>query len=90
MWACDRLRELIEQRLLNLGKFCGIHDFEDVFHFVKEHNFFSTVDFRPVSQQPQHDLFERQPRSDLISEGFEAHLFSQSGVLLQKLHDAIC
>lgn len=49
MWACDRLCELIEQRLLNLGKLCGVHDLENIFHFIQEHDLFSTVDFRPVS-----------------------------------------
>ena len=66
MWTCDRLRELIEEWLLNLGKLCGIHDFEDIFHFVKEHNLFRTVDFRPVSQQPKNDLFKRQSGSSQI------------------------
>lgn len=63
MWARDGLRELIEQRLLDLGKFGGVHDLENIFHLVEKHDLFGTVDFRPVPQQAQDDLLKRQPGS---------------------------
>jgi hypothetical protein len=47
---------LVEQGLLDLCKFGRIHDFENVFHFVQEHDLFGTVDLRPVSEQAQNDL----------------------------------
>jgi hypothetical protein len=34
VWAGDRFCQLVEKRLLHLCKFCGIHDFEDVFDLV--------------------------------------------------------
>jgi hypothetical protein len=48
MWTGNRLGQLIEQRLLDLGEFRRIHHLEDVFDFVQEHDFLGAVDFWPV------------------------------------------
>jgi hypothetical protein len=56
MGAGDRLGELIEQWFLDLGKLGGIHDLEDIFNLVKEHDFFGAVCLWPVSQQSKYDL----------------------------------
>lgn len=47
--TCDGLCELIEKWFLDFGKFLRVHDLKDIFHFVQEHDLFSTIDFRPVS-----------------------------------------
>lgn len=54
--AGNRLGKLVEQRLLNLGELCGIHDFKNVFHFVQEHDLFGAVDLGPVAQQSEDNL----------------------------------
>lgn len=56
MWTCDRLRQLIEQRLLHLCELAWIHDFENVFDLVKEHDLFGTIHLGPVSQQAKDNL----------------------------------
>jgi hypothetical protein len=56
MWTCDRLCELVEERFLNLGELCWVHHFEDVFHFIEEHYFFSAVYLGPVPKEPEDDL----------------------------------
>lgn len=45
-----RSRELTEESVLHFGKLGGVHDFEDVFYLVQEHDLFGTVDFWPVSE----------------------------------------
>lgn len=54
--AGHRLGELVEQGLLDLGKFCRVHHLEDVLDFVQEHDFLGTVDLGPVAKQAQDDL----------------------------------
>lgn len=56
MRACNRLGQLLEEWLLDFGKFRRVHHLEDVFHFVKVHNFLGAVGFRPVSQQTEDHL----------------------------------
>ena len=56
MRAGHRFGQLIEQRLLDFSKLVWIHDLEDVFNFIKEHDFLGAVDFRPISKETQHDL----------------------------------
>ena len=56
MRACNGFGQLVEERLLNLGKLIRIHYFEDILDLIKVHNFFSTVDLRPISQQSEDDL----------------------------------
>ena len=50
MWAGDRFSQLVEKWLLDLGKFVRIHNFEDIFDFVEEHDFLGAVDFRPIAK----------------------------------------
>lgn len=45
----NRFRQLVEEWFLNLCEFCRVHDFEDVFDLVQEHDFLGTIDFWPVS-----------------------------------------
>jgi hypothetical protein len=56
MGTCDRLCQLVEQRLLDLGKLSRVHDFEDVFNLVEEHDLFGAVDLGPVPQETEHNL----------------------------------
>jgi hypothetical protein len=47
----NRFGELIEEWLLDLGKLLWVHDFENIFDFIQEHDFLGAVGFGPVSQQ---------------------------------------
>ena len=73
--AGDRLRELVEERLLDFSKFGRIHDFEDVFHLVEEHDFFCAVDFGPISEKTENHLLNVRTRfgNRLVK---VSHLFS--------------
>lgn len=55
--AGNRFGELMEERLLNLGELGWVHDLENVFNLIEEHNLFGTVDFGPVTQQTENHLF---------------------------------
>lgn len=57
MWTGYRFCELVKYRFLNLCEFRRIHDFEDVFNFVQEHDFLCTIDFWPISEEPKDHLF---------------------------------
>ena len=57
MWTSYRFSELVKYRFLNLCKFRGVHDFEDIFNFVEEHDFLRTIDFWPVSEESKDNLF---------------------------------
>lgn len=35
----------MEERFLNFGEFGWVYDFENVFNFIEEYNFFGIVDF---------------------------------------------
>lgn len=48
----------MEEGLLDLGEFGGIHDLEDVLDLVEEHNLFRAVGLGPVPQQAQDDLVQ--------------------------------
>ena len=54
--ASDRFGELMEERLLHLGKFGWIHDFKDVLHFIEKHDLLGAVDLGPVAKKAEHDL----------------------------------
>lgn len=56
VWASHRLGELAEQGLLDLCKFGRVHDFENVFNLVQEHDFLGAVDLGPVAQETKHDF----------------------------------
>lgn len=56
MRASDRFGQLIEERLLDFGKFRGIHYLKNVLHLIKEHDLFCTVDLGPITQKTEHDL----------------------------------
>lgn len=72
---------------MDLGKLCRVHDFEDVFNFVQEHDFLRAVDFGPVPEKPQDDLETSVTCTNKNSN--ITYLFCQSSVLFQKLDDAI-
>lgn len=92
MRARHRLRQLVEEGFLNLGKFCGIHHLEDVLHLIQEHDFFCTVDLWPITKKPKNNLhfvhmlviFRYFPGSRS-----KYYLFGQSRVLLQELDNAV-
>lgn len=50
MRACNGLGELMEQGLLDFGKLGGIHNFENVFYFIQEHDFLGAINLRPIAQ----------------------------------------
>jgi len=52
----NRLRKLVEQRLLNLSKLCRVHNLENVLDFIEEHDLLGAVDFRPVAKKAQYHL----------------------------------
>lgn len=52
VWTGHALCELVEERLLDLGKLGRIHDLKDIFHFVEEHNLLRAVGLRPVTEEP--------------------------------------
>ena len=54
------LCELIEERLLHLGELARIHDFEDVFHLVEEHDLLRTVHLGPVAEQTNNHLLRER------------------------------
>jgi len=56
MGASDRFGQLMEERLLNFGKFGRVHDFKDVLHLIEEHDFFGAVDLGPIPQEAEHNL----------------------------------
>ena len=56
MRAGDRFCKLIKQGFLHLGELRGVHDFEDVFDLVEEHDLFRAVNFGPVTQQTENHL----------------------------------
>jgi hypothetical protein len=56
MRACHGFRELVEQRLLDLGEFGRVHDLKDVFDFVEEHDLLGAIDLGPVPQKTKHNL----------------------------------
>ena len=57
MWASDGFCELMENGLLYFSELRRIHDFEDIFYFIEEHDFFGAVDFWPVSEKAENNLF---------------------------------
>jgi len=48
--ACNRLGQLVEEGLLDFGELGWIHDLEDIFNFVEEHDLLCAVDFGPIAQ----------------------------------------
>lgn len=54
--AGNRFSELVEQWLLNLGKFRRVHDLENVFHLIEEHDFLGAINLGPVTQQSKNHL----------------------------------
>ena len=46
----------MEERLLDLGEFCRIHNLKDILDFVQEHDFLCAVDFGPVSKKTEDNL----------------------------------
>lgn len=83
----NRLGQLIKQRFLYLGKLCRVHDLKNVFYLIEEHDFFRTVDLRPISEETQYHLIllvlVRERAIDIT------YLLGQSRVLFQKLHYTI-
>lgn len=62
--ACHRFRQLMEQRLLDLGELRWVHDLENVFHLIEEHDLFGAVDLGPVPEETKHDLITREKVDD--------------------------
>lgn len=55
--AVDAPRELLEQMDLDLLKLGGIDHIKDLFHFAQKHHLLGGVDFRPILEKPEYDLF---------------------------------
>jgi hypothetical protein len=60
MLAVDAPRQLLEQRLHDLLKFGRLHDVQNLFDLVEEHDLLGRVDLGPVPQQAHHDLFRQR------------------------------
>ena len=56
MRACNGLGQLVEERLLNLGELIRIHNLKDILYLIEVHDFLSTIDLRPISEQSENDL----------------------------------
>jgi len=56
VWTGDRFGQLIEERLLDLGKLCRVHDLKNVLDFIQKHDFLCAVDLGPIPQQTENDL----------------------------------
>ena len=48
MWASNGFRKLIEQRLLDFCKLRRVHNLENILYLIQEHDFFCTIDLRPI------------------------------------------
>ena len=84
-----RFGELMEKRLLYLGKLGRVHDLKDVFNFVKEHNFFGAIHLGPVAKEAEHNLIIVSAGARLLRSGRETYLLGQGSVLLEELNDAV-
>ena len=51
VWTGDRLGQLLEKSCLYFCKFRRIHDFEDVFYLIQEHNLLGAIGLGPVLQE---------------------------------------
>jgi hypothetical protein len=89
MRTCNRLGQLIEQWLLNLGKLGGIHDFEDVLYLVQEHDLLCTVDLGPVPKEAKYHLSEELDVCSYIGFVNVYYLFRQCRIFLEELHNTI-
>lgn len=89
MRACDGFGELVEQGFLHLCKLCRIHDLEDVFYFVQEHDFLGAVHLGPISQETEDHLTRLAHITFFWDEFFGTNLFGECSVLFKKLHDAV-
>lgn len=49
MWASNRFRKLIEQRLLDFCELRRVHNLENILYLIQEHDFFCAIDLRPIS-----------------------------------------
>lgn len=97
MGTSDRFRQLIEKRLLDLGKFCGVHDFKYIFDFIQKHDLFRAIYFWPVAEKPKDNL-EKTNESTLLKQEtgikgrtskLKNYLFSERRVLFKELNNAI-
>lgn len=57
MRAGYRFGQLVEQRFLHLCELRWIHDLEDVFYFIQEHDLFGAVHLGPVAKKTKDNLF---------------------------------
>ena len=77
MRARNRFCELVEQRLLDLGKLSRIHDLKDILDLVEEHDLLGAVDLGPVAEQAEYHLFRSVSGTEPGERRFFAYLFRQ-------------